>query len=152
GHYPRAVVGPPAAAGPQAIDRDDARVFQSAGDLGLDLEPLAADGVVGVVVEDLFQRDLAIQLRVDRYEHSPQPAAGVGPEDAEALAVAGCGSDRVGARAVGAPVGAGAEGGERARDLGAAGAGEGFACRAVHVECREASLGVAAVGLNLPLG
>ena len=64
-------------------------MFQPAGDLGLDEEPGAAGGVVGVVVEDLLEGDLAVQLGVERHEDRPQPAAGMGPEDAEPLAVTG---------------------------------------------------------------
>ncbi|MFO0950014.1 MAG: hypothetical protein U0835_02455 [Isosphaeraceae bacterium] len=44
-------------------------MFEPAGDLGLDEEPVAADGVVGVVREDLLEGDLAVQLRVERDEH-----------------------------------------------------------------------------------
>ena len=69
-------------------------MLQPAGDLGLDHEPLAAGRVVGVVVEDLLERDLAVQLAVECHEDGAQAAAGVGPQDAEPLAVAGRGADR----------------------------------------------------------
>jgi hypothetical protein len=39
-------------------------VLQPASDLGLDQEPLAALRVVGVVVEHLLERDLAVQFGV----------------------------------------------------------------------------------------
>src|SRR5690242_14151515 len=39
------VEGPAIPVGPQAVDRDDTRVFQAAGDLRLELEPPAADRV-----------------------------------------------------------------------------------------------------------
>ena len=64
-------------------------MLQAAGDLGLEEEPLAADRVVGVVVEDLLEGHLAVQLAVQRHEDGAQAAPGVGPEDAEPLAVAG---------------------------------------------------------------
>ena len=86
---PHRVVGPAVAVAAQAVDRDDPRVLEAAGDLGLEDEPGAAGGVVGVVVEDLLERDLAVQLGVERDEDRAQPAAGVGPQDAEPLAVAG---------------------------------------------------------------
>ena len=79
-------------------------MLQPAGDLGLEQEPLAADGVVGVMVEDLLERHLAVQLGVERHEHRPQPAPGVRPEDAEPLAVAGGRADGVGGGAVGVAV------------------------------------------------
>ena len=86
---------PATGVGAQAVDRHDARMLQAAGDLGLDQEPLAARRVVGVVVEDLLERDLAVQLGVEGHEHGAQAAAGMGPQDAEPLAVAGGGTDGV---------------------------------------------------------
>ena len=98
---PHGVVGPAVAVGAQAIDRHDARVLQPAGDLGLEQEPLAADRVVGVLVEDLLEGHLAVQLGVERDEDGTQAALGVGPQDAEPLAVGGCRADRVAGGAVG---------------------------------------------------
>ena len=46
---PHGVIGAAVGVGAQAVDRHDARVLQSAGDLGLGDEPLAADRVVGVL-------------------------------------------------------------------------------------------------------
>ena len=54
----------------QSVDRDDAGMLQPAGDLGLQQEPGAARGVVGVVVEDLLERHFPVQLAVERHEHS----------------------------------------------------------------------------------
>ena len=79
-------------------------MLQPAGDLGLDQEPLTADRVVGVVVEDLLERHFAIQLGVERDEHGAQPAPGMRPEDAKSLAVTGGRADGVGCRAVGIAV------------------------------------------------
>ena len=95
---PHRVVRAAVGVGAQAVDRDDARVLQPAGDLGLEQEPLAAGRVVGVVVEDLLERHLAVQLGVERHEDGAQAAPGVGPEDAEPLAVAGGRADGVGRR------------------------------------------------------
>ena len=86
---PHGVVRAAVAVGAQAVDRDDPGVLQPAGDLGLEQEPLPAGGVVGVLVEDLLERHLAVQLRVERHEDRAQAAAGVGPQDAEPLAVGG---------------------------------------------------------------
>ena len=97
---PHGVIGPAVAVGAQAVDRDDPRVLQPAGDLGLEQEPLAAGGVVGVVVEDLLERHLAVQLGVQRHEDGAQAAPGVGPQDAEPLAVAGGRADGVAGGAV----------------------------------------------------
>ena len=70
-------------------------MLQPAGDLGLDQEPLAAGRVVGVLVEDLLERHLAVQLAVQRHEHRAQAAPGMRPQDAEPLAVAGGRADGV---------------------------------------------------------
>ena len=86
---PHRVVRAAVAVRAQPVDRHDPGVFEPAGDLGLDQEPLAAGRVVGVVVEDLLERHLAIQLGVEGHEHGPQPAPGMRPEHAEPLAVAG---------------------------------------------------------------
>ena len=110
-------------------------------------------GVVGVAVEDLLERDLAVQLAVERDEDRAQAALGVGPEDAEPLAVAGGGRRRVGAgpsasafrsaRAAGGM----AEGGV---DVGIAELRRGSSrSGAAGVECREALLGVAAVATEV---
>ena len=90
---PHGVVGPAVAVVAQAIDGDDPGVFEAAGDLGLDQEAGPADRVVGVVVEDLLEGDLAVQLAVERHEDGTQAPLGVRPEDAEPLAVAGRGAD-----------------------------------------------------------
>ena len=84
---PHGVIGPAVAVGPQAVDGDDAGMLQPAGDLGLQQEAGAAGRVVGVGVEDLLQRHLAMQLRVQRDEDGTQAAPRMGPQDAEPLAV-----------------------------------------------------------------
>ena len=76
-------------------------MLQPAGDLGLEQEPLAAGRVVGVVVEDLLERHLAVQLGVQRHEDGAQAAPGVRPQDAEPLAVGGGRADGVAGGAVG---------------------------------------------------
>ena len=130
---PHGVVGPAVAVGAQAVDRDDPRVLQPAGDLGLQEEPLAADRVVGVVVEDLLERHLAVQLGVEGHEDGAQAAPGVGPEDAEPLAVAGGRADGVAGGAVGvvAVLGRGrADVGEGGLEVGVAEPGQALAGRA----------------------
>ena len=57
-------------------------------------------GVVGVVVEDLLERDLAVQLGIERHENRAEAPARVRPEHAESLAVAGGRSDGIRRRAV----------------------------------------------------
>ena len=86
---PHGVIGPAVGVVAQAVDGDDPGVLQAAGDLGLDQEPGAAVGVVGVVVEDLLEGDLAVQLGVEGDEDLAQAALGVGPEDPEPAALGG---------------------------------------------------------------
>ena len=64
----------------------------------------AAGRVVGVLVEDLLERHLAVQLGVERHEDGAQAAPGVRPQDAEPLAVAGGRADGVAGGAVGVAV------------------------------------------------
>ena len=147
---PHRVVGPAVVVGAQAVDRDDPGVFQPAGDLGLEQEPLAADRVVGVVVEDLLQGHLAIQLGVQRHEDGPQAAPGVRPEHAEPLAVAGGRADGVGCRcgrhrpSCGRAV-CGADVVERRLDVGVADPRQALAGRFAGRDRGQALLDVAAV-------
>jgi hypothetical protein len=97
---PHGVIGAAIAVGPQPVNGDDPRVLQPAGDLGLAEKPLAAFGVVGVIIEDLLQRHLAVQLGVQGDEDGAEAALGVGPQDAEPLAIAGGGADRIAGGAV----------------------------------------------------
>src|SRR5262249_27252486 len=98
---PHGVKGAAAAVDAQAVDRDDARVLQAAGELGLGDEPLAADRVVGVPLEDLLERHLAVELGIEGDEDLAQAAPCMRPEQAEPLAVAGGRADRHSRRAVG---------------------------------------------------
>src|SRR4051794_25344165 len=86
---PHRIVGAAVAIRTQSINGDDPRMFQAAGDLRLEQEALATDRVVGMMVEYLLQRDLAVQLRIEGNEDRPQTASSVRPQDAESLAVAG---------------------------------------------------------------
>ena len=92
---------PPVGVGAEAVDGDDSGVLQAAGDLSLEQEAAAADRVVGVVVEDLLQRHLAVQFVVERHEDGAQATPGVRPEDAEPLAVGRGGAHGVVGREVG---------------------------------------------------
>ena len=98
---PHGVVGAAVGVGAQAVDGDDAGVLQAAGDLGLDEEPPAAGRVVGVLLEDLLERDLAVQFAVEGHEDGAEPAAGVRAEDAEPLSIGGGRADGVIGGAVG---------------------------------------------------
>ena len=84
----------------QPIDRDDAGMFQPPGDLGLDQEASPARRVVGVVVEDLLEGDLAVQLAVEGHIDGAEAALGVRPEDAEPLALEGRRADDLAGRLV----------------------------------------------------
>ncbi len=79
-------------------------MLEPAGDLGLEQEPRPAYGIVGMMVEDLLQSDLAVQLGVERDKDRSQPTAGGGPQNAEPLAAgSGC-ADSEARRAVNIPV------------------------------------------------
>ena len=125
---PHGVVGPAAFVSPQAVDRDDAGVFQPAGDLGLEQEPTSAVRVVRVRVEDLLQRHLAVELGVEGDKDRPQTAPGVGPQHAEPQAIIGGGADGIAGRAVRVVIGGGAEVGESVFDRGVGQRGEVLTC------------------------
>ena len=61
---PHGVIGPAAVEGPQAVDRDNARVLQPARDFGLKHEASPAGRVVRVLLENLLEGHLAVQLGV----------------------------------------------------------------------------------------
>ncbi len=130
---PHGVIRAPVGIGAQAVDRDDARVLEPAGDLRLEQEPLTAGGIVGVRIEDLLERHLAVELAVEGHEHCSQAAAGVGPQHTEPSALTGGGGNGVGARAVNvAVVSRAVPGGHMAecrRDVWVAQPGQAFASR-----------------------
>jgi hypothetical protein len=149
---PHGVKWAAAGVGTEPIDRHDAGVFQPAGDLGLEQEPLAAHAVVGVIVEDLLEGDLAVQLGIQRHEDGAQSAPGVGAEDAEPLAVAGSRAHGISGRAVGVGGGAGVEVGRTRADMGQRGIelavsdpGQALACGLADADGGEAPLGIAAM-------
>jgi hypothetical protein len=76
---PNCVIGTAIGRGAQPIDWDDPRKLQPAGNLGFEQEPLAADRVIGVAIQDLLECDLAIELGIKRDEDGAQAAAGVRP-------------------------------------------------------------------------
>jgi hypothetical protein len=99
-----------------------------------------------VGVEDLLQGHLAVQFLVQRDEDRPQAAAGVGPEDAEPLAVGGGRADGVAGGPLGVAIVPGrsrADAGEGDADVGVADAGQFFAGRAAGGDRRQAPLGIA---------
>ncbi len=115
---PHGVVGPAVGVGAQAVDRDDPGVLEPAGDLGLEQEACSADRVVGVLVEDLLERHLAVQLLIEGDVDGAQSAAGVGPEHAEPLPAGGCRADRDAGAAFRVARGARADVGQRKLDVG----------------------------------
>ena len=66
------VVRSAVAVGSEAVDRDDTRMLQPAGDFGFQHKARAASRIVGVTLENLLERDLAIQLGVERNEDDSQ--------------------------------------------------------------------------------
>ena len=158
---PHGVVRAAAAVGAQTVNRHDAGVLEPAGHLGLQHEPLAAHRVVGVLLEDLLERHLAVQLAVERHEHLAQPAPRVRPEQAEPLAIAGRPADRQSAGAVGVVIIVGLGGvavlgpcdpGERGLDLGLAQLGQAGAGGSVGGDGGQALLHVATVRFQMDLG
>ena len=61
--------------GSQPVNRHDPRVLERAGDLSLQQEPLTTHDVVGVRVEDLFERHLPVQLDIQSDKDSTSPPA-----------------------------------------------------------------------------
>ncbi len=92
---PHGVIRPAVGVAAQAVDRNDARVLQSPGDLGLKHEPLPAGRIIGMAVVDLLQRHLAVQLGVQGDEDGAESALGMGAEDAEPLPVGGGRADGI---------------------------------------------------------
>src|SRR6516165_9125798 len=71
---------------PQAVDGDDAGMFQAASDFRLAHEAAAAVRVVGVLVLNFLQRDLAVQLLIERDEDLADAAFAMWPQDVVAHA------------------------------------------------------------------
>jgi hypothetical protein len=76
--------------------------------------PVAAAFIVGVAVEDLLQRQLAMQLGVQSHEDGVQAAFGMRSENAEPLAVAGGRADGITGGAVGVGLALGPAGADAA--------------------------------------
>ena len=91
---------------PEAVDRDDSRVLESAGHFGFQEKPRPTDRIIGVLVEDLLERDLAVKLAVQRDEDSAQTTLGVGSQDAESLSIGRGRADAVCGGGVGVITGA----------------------------------------------
>ena len=66
---PHGIVGATVGTGPEAVHRHNPRVFQAAGDLGLDEEASPVLRAVGMPLLNELQRDLAVQLVVEGEEH-----------------------------------------------------------------------------------
>ncbi len=64
-HKPHGIKRPAVVVDAQGVDRHDSRMLESAGDLGLEQEPIAAVGVVGAFGLDLLQGHLALKLGVE---------------------------------------------------------------------------------------
>ena len=127
----------------EGVDRHDAGMFQTAGDLRLAHKAGTTFGVICVPRLDLFQRHLAVQLAVAGHEDLAQPPAGMGPQNLETRPVGrdvGNGGQRVVNRR------------RRARQLGQTGVqlavGDAAQLRAYRFgsgQRRQATLGVVAV-------
>ncbi len=150
---PHGIVGPAIAVGPQAVDRHDARVLEPAGDLGFEQEPLAAGRVVGMMVEDLLERDLAVQLGVEGHENRTQASAGVRPQDAKPQAVGRRRAHGVGGGAVDVvpgPVRGRSEMAKRRLDVDVGQSSQALARRAAGVDGRQALFHVTSMPFEVP--
>jgi hypothetical protein len=74
-------------------------MLERAGDLGFEQEPTTAGWIVRVLVKDLLERNLSVQLGVERDEDSSEPAFGMRSKQAETRAILWRPSGRVRHRA-----------------------------------------------------
>src|SRR5262249_14401303 len=81
---PHGVEGPAIGVSAKTIDRDDAGMFQAAGDLALTHETRPALDVVGAGRLDLLQGNFAIEFRVVREVNLAQSATGKRSDNAVA--------------------------------------------------------------------
>ena len=109
-----------------------------------------------MLVEDLFERDLAVQLGVEGDEDGAQAALGVGSEDVKPPAVAGGRADGERGRAVAVAVvvlpgrlGSGADAGENGIEVRLADHREALAGRAAGGDDGQAPLGIAVVAAEV---
>ena len=149
---PHGIKGPAVGVGAQAVDRDDPRMLEPAGDLGFSQEAGPAVRVVSVSVADLLQGHVAVQLLVTGDVNGPQAACPVEPQDAEPHAGGRGGAGRAGTLARGVldrmlvrPGGAG----EVGLQLGVGDLLQILAGRTERAECGQALSGVAAVPLEV---
>ena len=92
---PHGVIRPAVAVRTQTVDRDDPRMFESAGDLSLHEKAGAVGWVVGVAIEDLLEGDLTIELAVERDKHGSETAFGVRTQHPEPSCLTAGRVDRV---------------------------------------------------------
>ena len=70
---PHGVIGAAVVVSAQSVDRDDPGMLEPAGDLGLGEESESADRVVGTMVEDLLEGDLAVSSESRATKTAPRP-------------------------------------------------------------------------------
>jgi hypothetical protein len=90
-------------------------MLQTAGDLGLEDEPLSVHGIVGALAEDLLERHFAMELLFQCDEDGSQPTASMWAQDVKTLTIRSRRADRVRRGAIGVDI--------------SARAGAGLACR-----------------------
>ena len=79
-----------------AVDRNDTGVFEAAGDLGLEQKPSSTGLIVGVAIEDLLERHLTIEFRIECDEHRPKATPRMRTQHAESLAPRARSCERIG--------------------------------------------------------
>ncbi len=84
---PHGVVRPAVGVLTEPVDRNDSRVLQTSGNPGFLQEPVAAVRVIGVIVEDALECDLAVELDIARDKNGTKPTMSVGSQNVEPLAI-----------------------------------------------------------------
>ena len=84
---PHRIIRPAAGVGAQPVYGDDPWMLEIARDLGLQQEPLAANPVVGMSLEDLLERDLSIELAIEGDKDDAQAPFGMRAKDLKPLTV-----------------------------------------------------------------
>src|SRR5438128_2114671 len=81
---PHGVKRPAIRVGAEAVDRDNARMFEAGSDPGLQQEPGTAVRPVGIGFLDLLESHFALQHLLQGDRHLAESTLGVGPQDAKA--------------------------------------------------------------------
>jgi hypothetical protein len=124
-------------------------MFQPAGDFGFAQESLPTHWIIGMRIQNLLERDFAVQFFVECHEYRAQSAARMRAQHAESLTIGSSFADCVGDRAIGFGR-SGADVLKCRLDLGIAERGKFLTRRPTRWNGRQAPLGITAVALQVP--